>query len=800
MRLHRRRKRKARQSKATLSTSRQKRRSPSYIMAPTTNAAKGIQQNRSRPVSKMVTPAIPLPYVQKRQQMQRAKDEAAAAAAKAKAREEEEALQTPDSPQVAEISTPPHTAATPSIVNGSSDRQSVKADEISAPTSPEPIAESTPEHPVQQVELPSKSEHLPVSISRSLKLISPFADLQEEAQSAHSEARSASSRSTYQMPPPFVPANRTNHSPHLSSNYNNIPNSSNNESPRFPPPSFNGLQHMHHGHPSTSSLVFGGYPESNNSSPVPLSAGHFPPPPFPPHGHHPHHGPHQSDGGFQHNGTNGFSPLAPPPGYFRQDGFNNAPTDFSRRQMNSFGLPDGYSPLHSPMGDPRVNSFDPHTPHSFQGSQSSAPVEVKNTSVSFGNHSGTVTNGTNGHDEGLSPQQPRQQSQVTSQAQPSTNYAVNTNGHSMMPIDHLDGLVQYLQSQFGEPGIADFTVELRYSDDRSQPVRIPGHGLIFARSPTLKELISKQHQGDEYGRTLLLESDNRFLRSDGFWMAVQRLYGGPLLEASVLASHDHQSSAHSEHGTPESQFDFALGYASAGIILQIPPVTSRGLDFASRLVGWSTAEKAIDFYLEGGLETQWGTQNGHGPNSNILIHNTTSFLINNFPVGFKLDTTVPDATHKSRLPHIDERPTPGHNPRLSFIKFGDHPSQEISKSSSNAITIALSKILLKLPFQLLKYVLESSRLGNASGSGWASTTLRQEVMHAVVAERERRRLKVLSSNISNKERKTRSAEWEVVGWQESVFNGGSGNNEGGTLLAVQRTWVGFLASESQQQQ
>ena len=466
--------------------------------------------------------------------------------------------------------------------------------------------------------------------------------------------------------------------------------------------------------------------------------------------------------------------------------------------MTSFGPPEGYSPVHTPMGDPRVNSFDPHTPHSFQGSQSSAPAEVENTPSSFGNYPGTVSNGTNGHAEVRLPQQPRQQPPASSQAQAPSNYPVNPNGQSVIPMDHLDGLVQYLQSQFGEPGMADVTVELRYSDDRSQPVRIPGHGLIFARSPTLKEIMSKQVQGDEYGRTLLLESDSPFLRSDGFWMAVQRLYGGPLLEASVLASHEHQSSAHpstaAEHGTPEGQFDFALGYASAGIILQIPPVTARGLEFATRLIGWTTVQKALDFYLEGGLETQWGNQNGHGPNSNILMHSTTSFLITNFPADFKLDTTVVDATYKPRLPIIDERSTPGHNPRLSLIKFGDHPSQEttaISPSSNNAITVILSKILLKLPFQLLKYVLESSRLGNASGSGWATATLRQEIMHAIISEREKRRVKVLSSNVLNHDRKIRSAEWEVVGWQESVLE--LDGNEGTPTL--QRNWVGFLASE-----
>ena len=113
-------------------------------MAPTTIASKALQQKRSRPVSQMVTPVIPLPYVHQREK-QKLKA-AAEALAKAK-REEEEALQTPVPPPVEKISapTPPLADAVISVANGSSDHtSSERADEISVPTSPEHVAEAIP--------------------------------------------------------------------------------------------------------------------------------------------------------------------------------------------------------------------------------------------------------------------------------------------------------------------------------------------------------------------------------------------------------------------------------------------------------------------------------------------------------------------------------------------------------------------------------------------------------------------------------------------------------------------------------
>jgi hypothetical protein len=577
------------------------------------------------------------------------------------------------------------------------------------------------------------------------------------------------------------------------------------DSAKYPPPQpFNGQPPMHHTHPSAGSVMFGGYPDSNNSSPAPPSAGNVPPYPYqqaPQHGVV-RHGPHQSNGANGQNMPNGFSAMGPPPppGYFpRTDSFINqgGNDNFARRQMASFGPPDAYS---------GVPSYDPSTPQSFHGSQSSAPNEQENPAF-YSQYPTAVVNGSNGHiDEVRLYQQPRPKTRTASQQVVSdVNNFPGPARHPTQQMDHFDGLIGYIQSQFADPTFADYTLELRYSDDRAPPVRIPGHNLMFARSPALKALMTAQARDSNSDgltvRTLLIESDDRHLRSDGFWMAVQRLYAGPLLDLGAAAMEATAQFTGPMPGTPADRFDLALGYAAAGHILQIPPVVHRGIENASHFVNWATLEKALDFSLDGGLDSQWTlaaqpditrSPSTYGPDVNILISSALNWVITNFPAGFKLDTSAGEPARNRRLPTVQDLRPSAPNPRLSMIKFGDHPTEEsVRSTSANSVTVALSKVLLNLPFHLLKYVLESSRLGNVQG--WATTVLRQDVMYTVIQEREKRRLKVHAATyVSNAERNANAKEWNAVGWLESVE--GLGGNEATPTLT--RTWVDFTVTDS----
>ncbi len=314
--------------------------------------------------------------------------------------------------------------------------------------------------------------------------------------------------------------------------------------------------------------------------------------------------------------------------------------------------------------------------------------------------------------------------------------------------------------------------------------------------------MARAHDGGDgnSSRTILIESADRFLCTDGFWTALQRLYGGSLLDLDT--SPNSGCAVESQNMTTSNpalfrRFELALGYAAAGHILQIPPVVSRGIDVACHLVHWSTLEKALDFALEGGLSAQWamdsnfaGAYPRYGPAVDMLIHSALSFLIANFPLHLDFDVNSPAPAFNRRLPALSGGNVAKHNPRLSSIKFGDHSIDEPYGATANNASPAslISRVLINLPFQLLKYVLEAPALGSVD---WATPEMRLNVMREVINERERRRLRARDDkNVSNEVRMSNLKEWQPVGWQEAVDSDATRK-----LPILTRTWVDFKLPE-----
>ncbi|KAG9238760.1 hypothetical protein BJ875DRAFT_532140 [Amylocarpus encephaloides] len=678
-------------------------------MAPTSISAKALQQNRPRPaIPKAIEPAIPLAYVQKRQKQQ---------VAHARTLEKEAAPATIAAlPAVEESPSPPSPISETVVANGSS--SNIDSNSNGPPILAEKEVESIASSPSEASGIIGLGAVTDPAAEEAVALAEDSSEVARPTpRSAPSEALSSSaSRSTYQMPPAFVPAG-TGQFPTMSPDNHQYP----------PLPSFHPMHHAHH-------RIYT----------------------------HP-------DGMINHG----------PPA-----------ENFARRQMGQFQAPEGCSPSATPIhSEQRYNSFDPSTPHSFHGSQSSAPEN----GPAFYNQlpPAVVSSGSTGHVEDVRLYQPPHQ-KLNSEPRgvpppgpnPSAAFHPQALAHPPPHVDHYDGLVNYLQNQFADPTFADFTLELRYSDDRAPPVRIPGHNLIFARSPTLKNLmiaLARDTNSDGITtRTLLIESADRYLRSDAFWMAMQRLYGGPLLDVGTVARLNvlpNTQMPPEMPGTPIERFDLALGYAAAGQILRMPPVINRGIEIACHFVGYATLQPALQFALDGGLDSQWTDDTNmdpvhppstYGPAVNMLLHSCLNFMVQHFLPNFKLDTSVPDFKHSSRLPVVPDDRTAAPNPRLSFIKFGDHAAEESVKSVYvNSDTLILSSMLINMPFFLLKYVLESSRLGNVEG--WATAALRRQVMYATIEERERRRIKVFNNRqVSNAERQSNNKAWEPVGWQEVV--------------------------------
>ena len=500
---------------------------------------------------------------------------------------------------------------------------------------------------------------------------------------------------------------------------------------------------------------------------------------------------------------NGFSPMGPPgPAYHqpRPEGFmGQGPVmDFSRRQLPGYGLSDNYSPSPTPIDPRSSNGFGTSTPQSFHGSQSSGTHDYENGAALRSQYYPTaiISNGNNGQIDAVRLYHPsRTQTEAGAQFYTSTQNLEWAQPAPFSPNNH-DGLINYIQQSFGNQTFSDCTLELRFSDDRYIPFSIPGHKLLLAQSSALQALLDRQglEGSNEHPNRLLLVSNDRFLRPDAYLEALRRIYAFPLLNMNSVVAIGYQS-----RQSGFESLDLGLGYAAAGHLLGIRPIVNRGVEIAGESINWLTVEKALDFALDGGLNPHWimpgTTQNApkqttstYGAVVDGLIKKSLAFLLNNFPSRFQLDTTVADPIHNSRLPFVHDARPNGHNPRLSAIKFGDHTSEVNVQTNGNlSPNLIASRILLNLPFHLLKYILESPTPVDSVGV-LADPITKQSMICMVIDEREKRRLKVANSGVPESERKHYSEKWEVVGWKESF------EVDAKQIPILSRTWVDCLGS------
>ncbi|KAJ8130329.1 hypothetical protein O1611_g3302 [Lasiodiplodia mahajangana] len=379
----------------------------------------------------------------------------------------------------------------------------------------------------------------------------------------------------------------------------------------------------------------------------------------------------------------------------------------------------------------------------------------------------------------------------------------------------MDG-IRYIRSLFDNGELADCVLELISAKGRHHPVKISGHKLILARSPALKQHILTARASDRGPQTITMEIDDSYLRSDAWWMAVQRLYQHPLFPLHPMLGNGNRMDF---AGNKADQFSFSLGYAAAGYILAMPDVLIRGLEIAANTLTWDTVEAGLGFVLENAVQRHFEQsaepeaafaptilEFGYGPETKILLSAILNFLITEFPSNFELDTSIPDIPKIARIPvSAATTPTrvrtsgkvvppiargtttrqPPKQARLSSIKFGDLPAaypddgalphREPAKCSS-----VLSRILLNLPFDELCQVLTS---GSNGVSGWNTAQDRYHAVLDVVAEREARRLRAveavrsesvpnareIQSRLSSPYRHTTAEQWDVLNWKEDVI-------------------------------
>lgn len=514
---------------------------------------------------------------------------------------------------------------------------------------------------------------------------------------------------------------------------------------------------MHHQHTlSNGSLVFGGFNGSNASSPAPHSGGAFPPP----------------------------VPMAhePLPG--------NGAGAFVRPMVTAAPAVDGYGPV--PV------SHGPLTPRSIHGSQSS-----RNGEEFLGR---PPVNGLNGLEFGRPGPPP---GAARAPFPPNTQPPFSPPGFD---VDESMGFVNYIGQMFARPDFADCDVVLvipehltstnsQYPGKPNGPLRLPAHALVLAHHPMLGSLMQEQAHHSDGPREVRIASDDPFLRADSLWRAIKYVYG----YRYVPLPRDVEKESDME------KFHFALGCVAAGALLDLLPISISGVREASKLVSWDTVEKGLDFALTDALVNVDHVGEGqhpllqfrykYGPSVGELVDKIMMFLIMRFPSHFTLDTTVQDSRYV-RLPRLAaELPSPqgqskpevghhnpaGHNAsRMSSIniRFGDMDLGDANGRHSTKLSdghnAALSRILLNLPFEMLKSLLESNGLGGVPG--WQTIQDRQRVMSDVVAEREARRLHfvgelmagrypgpVPSEGLRSKEPQLLKGPWNSVCWKEECL-------------------------------
>jgi hypothetical protein len=484
---------------------------------------------------------------------------------------------------------------------------------------------------------------------------------------------------------------------------------------------------VHQHQPSNGSLVFGGFPGSNTPSPAPNSGGAFPPP------------------------VAMAREQMPMPG-----------VDVFGRPILPAGPNDGI--VQVPM------NRGPMTPHSFHESQSSRTADEIGATMPF-------MNGHNGMEFG-GPRPPPgivRAPPPPPSNQPQFNAEAIEIGDAMMFTDRIS-------DAFAKPAFADCDICLvlpdRLTSVNSQhpgqldaPLRLPAHKLILSMNPILANLMQKQAEQQNALRhglhELRIASVDPYLRADSMWRAIKHVYGFRYVPMAKLV-HDNSD---------VEKFHYVLGYAAAGALLEIPHISITAMCEASKLLSWDTVEKGVEFALrdsaivldrmDGPRGRLFPFQYRHGIYVNELVEKMMMFIITNFPSNFTLDTTVDD-TRYARLPPtlpardargsglVNGNQAPPHmSSRKSMPRFGDLDPDE-SFSNGQAVShpepfehsAALSRILLNLPFEMVKFLLESNGLGGVSG--WQTAQDRRRALPYVVAARESRRLRFVSDFVAGR--------------------------------------------------
>lgn len=326
----------------------------------------------------------------------------------------------------------------------------------------------------------------------------------------------------------------------------------------------------------------------------------------------------------------------------------------------------------------------------------------------------------------------------------------------------------YLHSQFQNPEYADWHVRVTFSGPNMlnlAPIDFPAHGVIMARSPKLRSLmtmssVAPPNPGSAMRFLHINVSDPNLRSMSAFMKAFARLYADQLPSMDLFAE---------KMGAPLTDLhlgnlgmQFAVSFAAAGHFLQVDEIISHGLEMILFACNWDTIGKALAFGLDGGLSSNWAQRDpssssedrgstssmedtpsklgvpNYGPTygfySDQLLKRIIEDVVEMCPEGFRFSSAASQLPECPRLPgHADHNPRTRARSSLSRIRFGEMSLQE-ETVEEDFPTKMLSSVLLTVPFQLVKFLLEHPGFCNKQGAQATAT-----IMRAVINEREVRR-------------------------------------------------------------
>jgi hypothetical protein len=426
-----------------------------------------------------------------------------------------------------------------------------------------------------------------------------------------------------------------------------------------------------------------------------------------------------------------------------------------------------------------------------------------------------------------------------------------SSGYWLLPSDPEENAVPTVSEQLTRLSatreFADWSIEVSGPFPHPEPIGYLAHGMIMARSPTLRQEMRRKMHSHRMERIVVISPDWP-IQPQGFEAVLRYLYTENLLTKQEVEQMFRIGGPENGMLTGGYQHHVVLSYWMAGLILGLPLVTHRAVQLVQETMDWGILELAFQQALileeralnptANLLTTQPNTPGSSRagtasaasaqnilrspfspspdyfvPTANLDATSDYRYPTINAMMSKKIKEIVfefisqhveissfeaddpSDTILKSYLPETREYSNSSRyksNPALAAIRFGNMPLAEEEMPPARAPS-AISRsaaqvtfaILLNLKFtDLYDFCLV---LKNTTGEQAADGSLCDWVQR-IIAEREKRRRKVLNSKtVSSQERLSKEQAWHVVGCEEYV----EATDDSFALWEIRQKFTGF---------